>query len=127
MVRKMQTSELINIIASIVDIDELTIQIQNDNTIEITNKIDDQAIVVQHEKDGVWVRLRDPYTGYICETLDEFSSYVESLMKNEIEVCVGTKNNEWVETIILPAHIHDEMKEDVDYTISYWAYSKKNR
>ena len=46
-------------------------------------------------------------------------------MTNEIEVCVGTKNSEWIETIYVPTHNHDEMKEDLDYKISYWAYPKK--
>lgn len=117
-------SEFIDVIASIVDIDELTIEIVNDTTIEITNNIDDQAIIIQHGKDAIWVRLREAYTAYLCETIDEFSAYIESLMKNEIEVCVGLEDNEWVETIILPTNNYDEMTLDLDYHISSWSFPK---
>lgn len=118
--------QIINIIAKVVDLNELMINKDSSKkTIMITNKIDNQAIIIQLNEDGIWVRLRAPRTGYLCESIEEFKSYIKALMTNEIEVCVGTKNNEWVETIYVPTHNHDEMKDDLGYEISYWAYSKK--
>lgn len=118
--------QTINIISKIVDLKELSIIKDSiKRSIMITNKIDDQAIILQFTDDGIWVRLRAPRTGYLCETIEEFESYIKALMTNEIEVCVGTKNDVWVETLFLPTNNHDEMKLDVGYEISYWAYPKK--
>lgn len=119
--------KLIEIIANVIDIDALQItRDEENNIIEITNSIDSQVIVILSNADGIWVRLSDPNTGYFCETIEEFTNYIEALMTNKIEVCVGSKNGEWVETIIVPTHNHDEMQDDLDYSISYWAYPKNN-
>jgi len=117
--------QTIDIISKIVDLNELSIsKDSNKKSVLITNKIDDQAIILQFTEDGIWVRLREPKSGYLCESIEEFKSYIKALMTNKIEVCVGTKNGKWVETIYVPTHNHDEMKEDLDYSISYWANPK---
>lgn len=118
--------QIIEIISKIVDLNELSISKDSvKKSILITNKIDDQAINLQFTEDGIWVRLREPQSGYLCESIEEFKSYVKALMTNEIEVCVGTKDGKWVETIYVSTHNHDEMKDDLDYSISCWAYPKK--
>ncbi len=118
--------DLINIIASNVEIKDFSINIDSVNsTIEITNKIETQSIIIQSNDDGFWVRLREPHTGYFCESKDEFKLSIEALMKNRIEVCVGSKEDKWIETIIVPTHNHDEMKSDLDYQIYYWPYPTK--
>lgn len=118
--------ELYNIIARDVDVNNLNIKEDLENrTIEIANKIDDQVIIVQSTKDGIWVRHREPSTDYCCESEDLFESYIEALLNNRVEVCVGCKEDEWIETIIVPTHNYDEMKDGLDYCISSWVNTKK--
>lgn len=116
------TSNILEIISTIVSVDELMIdEDPNGKLIEITNRVNDQAIIIQTTDDGFWVRLREPYTSYFCETLEEVEMYMEKLMTNKIEVCVGFKDVEWAETVITPIGKHDELTDDFDYTISSWA------
>ena len=118
--------QIVNIISKIVNLNNLCIDKDSiRNTIIITNKIDDEAIILQFSEDGIWVRLRAPRTGYFCESIEEFKAYIKALMTNEIEVYVGTNNNDWIETIFVSSNNNDEIKEGLDYEISYWTYSIK--
>lgn len=116
------TSNMMAIISTIVAVDELIIDKDpNGKRIETTNKVNDQAIIIQTTDDGFWVRLREPYTSYLCETLEELEMYMENLTTNKIEVCVAFKDGEWAETVITPIDKHDELTDDFDYTISSWS------
>lgn len=88
---------------------------------ELENPENEQVLIVQHSDTGqMWIRFREPNSGYPCDTFEELEGIVYKFLGKQIEVAIAYSDEGWEETTIVASEKYDKLKPEWKWMIASW-------